>query len=72
MPNELDHAQAEATQEVASAVLKAAGETMARHGNDPHSGVIVAAGFTMALRAIGKNIDPKVPLVVVEMLSPVR
>lgn len=66
---DLDAARAEATQEVASSLLKAAGAAMTRHGPDPNGGAIVAAGFAMALDRIGKEIDPKVPAVVREMLG---
>lgn len=69
MTNELDEARAEATQEVCAAVLMAAGDAMQRHGNDPNGGAIVAAGFAMALHAIGRSIDPLVPLTVREMLG---
>jgi hypothetical protein len=65
----LDDARAEATQEVAAAVLQAAGDAMKRHGSDPNGGAIVAAGFAMALQAIGRNIDPLVPLTVRELLG---
>ena len=66
--NAMADAGAEAVQEISSAILKAAGSAMQRHGNDPNGGAIVAAGFAMALRAIGKNIDPKIPAIVKEML----
>ena len=62
-------ARAEAVQEVTAAVLKAAGAAMTRHGDDPCSGAIVAAGFAMALRSIGKNIDRKIPETVRLMLE---
>ena len=65
----MDAARAEATREVASALCKAAGEVMMRHGNDPTSAAIVAAGFAMALLAIGKDIDSRVPVIVHEMLA---
>lgn len=68
--DDLTKARADATQEVCASILKAAGEAMQRHGNDPQSGVIVAAGFAHALRMIGENIDPTVPIVVREMLDP--
>lgn len=71
MTDELTLAGAEATQEICAGVLKAAGEAMARHGNDPNSGAIVAAGFAMALQAIGESIDAKVPMIVREMLRPI-
>ena len=61
-------AMADATQEIASAVLNAAGAAMERHGNDPNGSAIVAAGFAMALRSIG-NIDPHIPRIVHAMLS---
>lgn len=66
---EMDVARAEATQEVSAAILKAAGAVMERHGNDPNGVVIVAAGFAIALKAIGEKIDPRVPAIVAEMLK---
>jgi len=66
--NAIADAGAEAVQEISSAILKAAGAAMQRHGYDPNGAAIVAAGFAMALRAIGKNIDPKIPAIVKEML----
>lgn len=66
---DLDEARAEATQEVAAAILKAAGEVMKRHGDDPNGVVIIAAGFAMALQSIGKNIDSRCPAIVAEMLG---
>lgn len=69
MTDSLELARAEATQELASALLKTAGEVMLRHGDDPHSGAIVAAGFGMALDRIGKHLDPKVPETVRIMLE---
>jgi hypothetical protein len=65
---EMDAARAEATQEVASEILKAAGLVMERHGNDPNGHAIVAAGFAMALKSIGDRIDPRIPAVVRQML----
>jgi hypothetical protein len=49
---------AQAVQDIASALLKAAGEVMKVHGNDPNSLAIVSAGFAMAIKEIDKNIDP--------------
>jgi len=69
MTDQMTQARAEATQEVASAILKAAGDAMLRHGDDPHSNVIVAAGFAMALRRIGEHVDAKVPVIVHQMLG---
>jgi hypothetical protein len=66
---DLDKARAEATHEVCSSVLTAAGDAMKRHGDDPTGGAILAAGFAMALQAIGDKIDPKVPIIVREMLG---
>ena len=65
---DLEEAGAEAVQEIASVLLKAAGAAMQRHGNDPNGGAILAAGFAMALNNIGKHIDPRVPQTVKDML----
>lgn len=69
-PDEMDEARGEATQEVCCAILKAAGDAMKRHGDDPRNGAILSAGFAMALQQIGKHIDRRVPLTVYEMLTP--
>lgn len=66
---DMNNARAEATQELASALLQTAGEVMKRHGSDPHSPAIVAAGFAMALDRIGRHIDQKIPETVRVMLN---
>jgi hypothetical protein len=60
---------AQAVQDVASALLRAAGEVMTVHGNDPNSLAIVSAGFAMAITEIEKNIDPSFRKVVVAQLD---
>lgn len=67
--DDLSLARAQATQDLYVAILNATGDAMAVHGNDPQRGAIVAAGFAMTLRAIGRNIDRHVPLTVLEMLG---
>lgn len=69
MSKEIEQAGAEAVQEICVSLLKAAGACMVRHGDDPNSAAIIAAGFAMALRAIGDDIDRKIPLTVREMLA---
>ena len=71
MADYVDGARAQATHEMAAALLTAAAEVMARHGNDPTGPVIVAAGFAMALRAIGEHNRPEIPRIVREMLESV-
>src|SRR3990167_1602227 len=56
-----DEARLQAITDVYQMVLAAAGDAMKRHGNDPLATTVLAAGFTMAIRAIGEDIDPKVP-----------
>lgn len=67
-------ARAEATQEVAAAITLAAGEVLLRHGNDAYQYAvsILAAGFVMAIRRIGDNIDSQVPTMVRVMLEEAR
>ena len=72
MSRDLEMAGIECVQEMASALLAAAGQTMSRHGNDPDSRAILAAGFVAAIYVIGKNIDPRMPAVVCEMLQSER
>lgn len=62
-------AGAETVQQIASAILRAAGEVMTSHGNDPNGTVIIAAGFAMAIRTMGENIDPKIPRIIAEILA---
>lgn len=69
MSNDLDTARVQAINDLAGALLQAAGQVMKLHGPDPQGGVILSAGFSMALRKIGDGIDPTVPTVVREMLS---
>ncbi len=49
---------AQATQDIASAILSAAGVALRIHGNDPNSLAILSAGFCMAIQNIEKKIDP--------------
>jgi hypothetical protein len=67
---ELEYARTDAIQEVASEILKAAGSVMLRHGDDPEGSIILAAGFAMALNAIGTKIDSMVPYIVGRALQP--
>jgi hypothetical protein len=60
---------AQAVQDIASALLKAAGDVMTVHGADPNSLAIVSAGFVMAITEIEKNIDPSFRKVVVAQLA---
>lgn len=60
---------AQAVQDMGSALLRAAGEVMLVHGNDPNSLAIVSAGFVMAIREIEKNIDPHFRRVVAVQLA---
>ena len=64
----MEDARAETTQELTEALLKAASDTMRRHGDDPLSPVIAAAGFSYALDVIGGN-DSSIPVTVVGMLK---
>lgn len=59
----------ETAQEIAAAVVKATGEVMTRHGNDPHGACIVATGFALALDAMGE-IVPVIPMITVELMKP--
>ena len=60
MSHDMEQAGTEAVQEIASSILKAAGAAMARHGDDPNGGAIIAAGFALAIEQIGKHIDPRI------------
>ena len=60
---------AQAVQDVASSLLRAAGEVMRVHGNDPNSLAIVSAGFAMAIQQIEKSIDPAFRLALLAQLD---
>jgi len=60
---------AQAVQDVASAMLSAAGKAMALHGNDPNGHAIVGAAFAMAICKIDEQIDPGFKRHLVELLS---
>jgi hypothetical protein len=45
--DDLLDARGEAVKEITTSMLKAAGESMLRHGNDPHSEIILAAAIAM-------------------------
>jgi hypothetical protein len=47
--------EAQATQELCDALVRAWGDVMKRHGEDPHGVVVMAAGFSLAIRAIEKE-----------------
>lgn len=55
---EMIGAAAEAVQEVARGMLKAAGAAMTRHGPDPNSPAILGAAFCFAIDKINRDIDP--------------
>jgi hypothetical protein len=60
---------AQAVQDVASAMLSAAGKAMTLHGNDPNGQAIVGAAFAMAISKIDEQIDPGFKRHLVELLS---
>ena len=49
---------AQATLDIAVALCKASGQCLLLRGPDPNSPAILAAGFTMAIEKITKEIDP--------------
>jgi hypothetical protein len=69
MADYMDEARYQATQDIAAALCRAAGDVMALHGNDPKSVQITAAGFAMALLRLWKHIDPEIPRIVREVLE---
>lgn len=48
----------QATQDVCAAIVKAAGECLTLHGEDPNAPAILSAAFVMAIESITKKIDP--------------
>lgn len=61
-------ARGEAAQEVASAIIFAAGEVMRRHGDDPESIAILAAGFCLAIDGIAESINPTFKVILCRMI----
>jgi hypothetical protein len=66
--NDMELARATAAQEISGAILRAAGEAMQKHGNDPLGIPIVATGFVLAIRSITQNLDPKFRTLILEGL----
>jgi hypothetical protein len=64
-------ARTQAICEINGAMLKAAGDALARHGNDPHSAPILLAAVALFVKSIDKNIEPGFQRKVVAMLDPV-
>ena len=56
----IDEVQAgsEVANEIAQNIIKAAGETLQRYGNDPNSNAILGAGFFLAIKRINEYVDP--------------
>lgn len=52
------NASAQAVQDIASAMLKAAGDCLTLHGNDPNNGAILGAAFCMVVEKVTEHIDP--------------
>jgi hypothetical protein len=55
----LEEARVDAVEEVAKAIIAAAGHVLATHGDDPCSPVILAAGFALATDKITEAVDPR-------------
>ncbi len=70
MSDTLLDARAEAVTETAEAMLKAAGNSLMRHGNDPASDTILLAAVTMAVEQIDLKLRPGFTKALVEMLKP--
>ncbi len=60
---------AQAVQDISSAMLKAAGECLKVHGNDPTAPAILAAAFCMAMNGIDRSIDPTFSNRVMQQMS---
>jgi len=60
---------AQAVQDVASAILSAAGKAMTLHGDDPNGHAILGAALAMAICKIDKEIDPGFKQRLVELLK---
>jgi hypothetical protein len=69
MPSDMMLARAEAAEDVAVAMMRAAGEAMTRHGDDPSGVEILASGFALAIGKIADVIDPRVRVIVATMLK---
>lgn len=70
MSDTLLDARCEAVTETAEAILKAAGNSLMRHGNDPASDKILLAALAMAVEHIELKLRPGFTKALVEMLKP--
>ena len=64
----LDDARAQAVKDVASAILAAAGEALARHGADPQSDVILIGAFVITVRSLTTKVIPDLRQVLIKLL----
>ena len=55
---EIDMARLDAIQELAQALFLAAGESLTRHGDDPHSDVLLAAAMAMFIDTVDERLLP--------------
>lgn len=60
---------AEAVNELQAALFTAAGKTLERHGNDPHSEAILAAGIAMFINRTDRLLCPGFQSKMIRMLS---
>lgn len=56
--SEFELSAAQAVDDLTIALVRAAADVLKVHGNDPNSGVIIAAGFCRAIEKIDQQIDP--------------
>ena len=49
---------AECTVEIMEGMMRAAGEALVHHGNDPNSAAILLAAYLLAIETINDKIDP--------------
>jgi hypothetical protein len=59
---------AQAAEDVADAIINAAGDILVLHGNDPNQYAILAAGFSIAIARIDKKIDPTFKAYIMDLL----
>lgn len=61
--------RAEAVNELQAALFSAAGKTLSRHGNDPDSEAILAAGIAMFISRTDRLLCPGFQRKMIELLS---
>ena len=64
-----DRIRAETVCELSNELIKTTIDVMKKHGfEDPNNNAIISAGFYMAIKDIGKELDPNIPIIIKGMI----